>query len=128
MADDDCIVLGDSDDELAAPAPKRARGAAGADGDVELVDAQPAPLLASADGDSGDEDDDVRVVGTKGEVRESGPSCPVPRRARDGAREALRRRGYCCKALSTRRSSIAVRCVASHASDAVALCRLNRWR
>ena len=81
MADDECIVLSDSDDEQVAPAAKRARqgAAAAADGDIELVDAQPAPLLADDGADDGsDDDDDVRVVGTKGEVRRSrnsGPCC-----------------------------------------------------
>jgi len=69
MDDDECIVLGDSDSEpCAAPAAKRARGAA-ADADVELVDAQPAPLLADERAEDDSDDDDVRVVGTKGEVR-----------------------------------------------------------
>ena len=75
MADDECIVLSsDSDEEQqAAPAAKRARqgAAAAADGDIEFVDAQPAPLLADDGADDSSDDDDVRVVGTKGEVRKS---------------------------------------------------------
>jgi hypothetical protein len=90
MADDDCIVLSDSDDGPPAPAAKRARGGApaGADGDVELVDAQPAPLLADdSGGEASDDDDEVRVVGTKGEV-----CAPA---AVDAAAEA---KGPCCAA------------------------------
>ena len=82
MADDECNILSDSDDEpQAPPAAKRARGghSAAAEADVELVDAQPAPLLADDGADGGsDDDDDVRVVGTKGEVRGRraiGPCC-----------------------------------------------------
>ena len=73
MADDECIVLSDSDDEQqAAPVAKRARqGAAAEDGDIEFVDAQPAPLLADEGADDGSDDDEVRVVGTKGEVRQA---------------------------------------------------------
>ena len=78
MADDECIVLDDSDEEQpAAPAAKRARSAA-ADADVELVDAAPAPLQADDSADGSDEDEDVRVVGTKGEVRLTGPCFAAP--------------------------------------------------
>jgi hypothetical protein len=88
MADDECIVLSDSDEEQAAPAAKRARGgaSAAATADVELVDAQPAQLqaVAGADGSS-DDDDEVRVVGTKGEVRVG-----ALLRRRDAARQVAR--------------------------------------
>ena len=79
MTDEECIVLSDSDDEQqAVPVAKRARqGAAAAeDEDIEFVDAQPAPLLADDGADDGSDEDEVRVVGTKGEVRtlcRSGP-------------------------------------------------------
>ena len=83
MADDECIVLGDSsdDEQQAVPVAKRARGdaSAAADGDVEFVDAQPAPLLADDGADDGgsDDDDEVRVVGTKGEVRRAATRGPA---------------------------------------------------
>lgn len=97
MADDDCIVLSDSDDGPPAPAAKRARGGApaGADGDVELVDAQPAPLLADDRGESSDDDDEVRVVGTTGEARHGALlRLRTQRSARASSRAARRLRRF----------------------------------